>query len=119
MKHIVLVALPLIGLGLTTPALAADLGPGYERPGYEEGAVVEWPARRVVERERIIERRYVEPREEIIVEPRRVYVEPRVYYEPAPYAVIDRPYAHGGYGAYWRRGGHWRHAGWRHHGHRW
>jgi hypothetical protein len=94
MKRLALITLPIVCL--STPVLAADLGPGYDG----DVAVVR-PAPRVIERERIVERYYAAPRE-VFVEPREAYVEPRVYYGP-------RPYAYAGYGAYWRHGGYWRH----------
>ena len=63
MRRLSLLLLPLVSL--TTPALAGDY---YDYP--DSGS-------RVVERERIIERRYVEPAP---VYERRVYIEPRVVY---------------------------------------
>jgi len=69
--------------GSPTPSLAADLDQPYYR---ERDVVIERPAPPVVvERERIIERRYYPPQEE-------VYVAPTYY---APYAPrVYAPYAH-------------------------
>jgi hypothetical protein len=73
--------------GSPTLSLAAD----YDEPYYRErDVVVERPAAPVVvERERIIERRYYAPREEVYVAPS--YYAPRYY---APYAY-NYPYAYG------------------------
>ena len=65
MRRLPLLLLPF--LSLASPAKAADLG-YYDYP--DSGA-------RVIERERVIERRYVEPAP---VYERRVYLEPRVEY---------------------------------------
>jgi len=67
--------------GGASPSLAADLDGPYYR---ERDVVIEQPAPVVVERERIIEHHYYEPREEVYVAPR--YYAPRVY---APYAYDD------------------------------
>ena len=87
MNKLALLAVPL--LGFATPAVAADLGPYPERESYYERPTP--PT--VVERERIIERRYYEPAP---VYERRVYVEPPVYYAPPVYAdtYYARPYAY-------------------------
>jgi hypothetical protein len=62
-----------------TPLLAADLdGPVYEE---RDRVVIERPAPRVIERERIIERYYDAPGQEVYVAPS--YYAHRVY---APYA---------------------------------
>lgn len=90
MKRLALVSLPL--LSLCTPAIGADLGPYYS----ERDTVIERPAPpRVVERERIIERRYYEPAP--VYTERRVYVEPGYAYAPriyAPDVYYDRPYSY-------------------------
>ena len=111
MRCLALLAIPL--LSLATPAAAADLGPYYpDRQTYIERP--EPP--RIVERERIIERRYYEPAP-VYREP--VYVEPRAYYAPRVYRdayYYPRPYA--AYAYDWRprhffpRGPFWHH---RHH----
>ena len=66
---------------LAPSASAGDLGPYYER----DEVVIERSAPvRVIERERIIERRYYRPREEVYVAPRQYA--PRAY---APYAYYS------------------------------
>lgn len=75
----------MTALGLATTARAADLdGPIYEE---RDRAVIERPAppRVVVERERIIEHHYYEPRAEVYVAPPRYYA-PRAYAPPYAYA---------------------------------
>ena len=99
--------------GSPTAALAADLEGPYYR---DRDVVVERPAPPVVlERERIIERRYYPPQEEVYVAP--MYYAPyfpRIY---APYAY-NYPYAVGypGYRAAYYARPYWWH---RHHYHGW
>jgi hypothetical protein len=93
---------------VATPVLAADLeGPVYSE---RERVVVERPAPPVVvERERIIEHHYYEPREEVYVAPR--YYEPRVY---APYGynyAYEDGYRFYGRPAYFAHRPYW----WHHH----
>jgi hypothetical protein len=104
MKHL-LCAVVAIGT-LSQPAWAADLG-GYE----ERETYVERPAR-VIERERIIERRYYEPRYAYDEEP-QVY--PEVYYVPRPrvyrYYAANYPYYYRP--RFYHRDYYWRgHRGW-------
>jgi hypothetical protein len=84
------------------PASAADLG-GYE----ERDTYVERPAR-IIERERIVEHRYYEPRY-------YYYDEPEVYYAPRP--RVYQYYA-AGYPYYYGPRFFYRHQHWRGHG-RW
>lgn len=117
MRRLALFSLPL--LIISGPALSADLdGPVYR----ERDVVIEQPAPRVVERERIVERHYHYQPAPVYTE-RRVYTEPR-YYAPRVYAedaYYDRPrhyrYVDAGW---WRprhffpRGHYWHrhHRGW-------
>ena len=100
MKHLLcaIAAVGVTGFAWST-ASAGDLG-GYE----ERETYIERPAR-VIERERIIERRYYEPRYYAYDEPEVYYVpRPRVYRHYAadyPYYYRPRFYRH----HYWR--GHW------------
>lgn len=91
MKHLVLFAIP--AFALASPALSADL---YYRDS--SGVVIEQP---VVERERIIERRYYAPAP--VVRERVVIETPRVYYAPRDYYAADYGYrpAYYGYGPRW------------------
>lgn len=103
MKHLVLLAIPAVVVA--TPALSADL---YYRNS--SGVVIEQPAAQVVERERIIERRYDEPalvvRERVVVEaPRYDYAPPRRAYDPQRYVAFG-PYPSYS-GPRWHRGYRW------------
>lgn len=96
MKNLFLLAVPT--LALATPALSADL---YYRDS--SGVVIEQP---VVERERIIERRYYAPapvvRERVVVDPPRVYyAPPRRGYYTAGYGTYGYGPAHYGYEPVW------------------
>jgi hypothetical protein len=95
--------------GSPTLSRAADFDGPYYR---ERDVVVEHPAPVVVERERIIERRYYPPQEEVYAAP--TYYAPRYY---APYAY-NYPYAYGypGYRAAYFARPYWRH---RHYYHGW
>jgi hypothetical protein len=104
MQKIILAALGVAAL--TSPGAAADFdGPPCCR---ERETFLEQPARRVVERERIVERHYYEPapvvREKVYVEHR--YVAPRVFVD------VDVDSWREG----WRPRRHWRAGpGWHHH----
>jgi hypothetical protein len=91
-------ALPLVVLA-PPDAGAADLGGYVERETY-----VERPAR-IIERERIVERRYYPPE----------------YYEEEPVVTYYRPryYRYHAYGPYWDRPrfNRWHHRHWHRHGH--
>jgi hypothetical protein len=105
-----LIPFSLVAAIAGSPTLsAADLDGPYYR---ERDAVVERPAPVVVERERIIERRYYPPQEEVYVAP--TYYAPR-YYAPYPYSY---PYAYGypGYRAAYFARPYWWH---RHYYHGW
>ena len=97
MRRLALFSLPL--LILSTPALSADLdGPIYR----ERDVVIERPAPRIIERERIVEHHHHHYEAPRVYNERRVYVEPR-YYASRNYddAYAGRPYryAHAGW---WR-----------------
>ena len=112
MKHIPLTVLSL--LLVSAPVAAADLGPS--------GPYIERPP--VVERERIIERRYVPVP---VYRERRVYVEPPfvepIYVAPRVYRRYGYPYGYGrgypyGYGRGWHPG-RFHGGGWGHGHRRW
>jgi hypothetical protein len=94
----------MTALGPAMTARAADLdGPLYEE---RDRVVIERPAPRVIERERIIEHHYYERRPEVYVAPPRAYA-PKAY---APYSyAYDGDYRVYGYGPgpFWHR-----HRGW-------
>lgn len=100
MKHLALLAFP--ALALASPALSADL---Y----YRDSGVYDAPPP-VVERERIVERRYYAPpppvvRERIIVEAPPVYYAPRAYY---PERYVTYGYSRPAYwGPRWHRPHRW------------
>ena len=76
MRRLALFSLPL--LILSTPALSADLdGPFYR----DRDVVIERPAPRVIERERIVEHHHHHYESVPVYTQRRVYAEPR-YYAP-------------------------------------
>ena len=107
MKHIPFTVLSL--LLVSGPAAAADLGP--------PGPYIERPARPpIVEREHIIERRYVPVP---VYRERRVYVEPRfvepIFVAPRVYRRYGYPY---GYGRGWHPGRFYG-GGWGHGHRRW
>ena len=105
MRRLSFLAIPL--LLLSTPASSADLdGPVYR----ERDVVIERPAPRIVERERVIEHHHHYVPAPVYTE-RRIYAEPRVFYRPRVYAYHYKPFRHA-------------HAGWRARhdyprGHRW
>jgi len=91
-----------------TPSLAADLDQPYYR---EHDVIIERPAPPVVvERERVIERRYYPPQEEVYVAPPYA---PRVY---APYAYNYPAVGYPGYRATYFARPYWWH---RHRNHGW
>ena len=102
MRRLALFSVPL--LVFSTPAVTADLdGPVYR----ERAVVIERPAPRIIERERIVEHHHHHYQPAPVYTARRVHAEPR-YYTPRVYdedAYYVRPrgyrYAHAGW---WRRG---------------
>lgn len=109
-------AIPMLGAVLVaSPAFAADLG------GYDERSYADEGPSRVVERGRIVERRYYEPapvvrqrvvREEIVVPRREVLVEDDY---PVDSYWGPRRYYSGFYGPRWYGHRRWGHG----HGGRW
>ena len=117
MRRLALFSLPV--LILATPALSADLD-GYR----ERDVVIERPAPRIIERERIIEHHHHHYQHAPVYTERRVYVEPH-YYAPRVYAddtYYDRPHRHRYAHAGWWRPRHYfprAHYGHRHHHRGW
>jgi hypothetical protein len=100
MKHLLCAVAGIVSFA-AQPAWAADFG-GYE----ERETYVERPAR-IIERERIIERRYYEPSYVYDDEPEVYYVpRPRVYrYDAAGFTYYPPRFYHRHH--YWRGHGRW------------
>jgi hypothetical protein len=115
MRRLALFTTPL--LALSTSALSADLdGPVYR----ERDVVIERPAPRIIERERIVEHHHHHYQPVPVYQERRVYVEPRYYASEDVFYARPRAYRHV-HAGWWRprhffpRGHYWHrhhHRGW-------